>query len=390
MAGQNMINQSVAASECCELCSKERKIDPEFSNRITALRFVLAVFVVFIHNSIGDSNFVVDNVAIEMPLWVQIIYRTIHDYWAGIAVPTFFIISGYLFFAKPKPFFKTIQSKFRGIVVPYVLWTALAILFFYILQNLGFYVPSCQENIVNNWNKCDYFRTLWAWDIPPIGEAKLHHPYIIQFWYIRDLMIMMILSPLIKYFAGKFPATWLFFVTLLNVAEMLQITNIQYGFTGALFYFSLGFYAVNHIRKVLNFIDTIRWRDFIATYVILYVLIVYVDINKINNCGFLYWGNLLFTIGFAFKIAGVVDKNEIFFGKLSYLSAFSFWVFAAHLPFVLTVIKKVFYKIIPMHGVWILVHFFGVVFLCVVLLVTVGIIFKKFLPKVFAVLNGGR
>jgi hypothetical protein len=45
---------------------------------------------------------------------------------------------------------------------------------------------------------------------------------------------------------------------------------------------------------------------------------------------------------------------------------------------------------LPTHGPWILVHYFGVTLLCVALLVGVGAVFKRFLPKPFAVLTGGR
>ena len=59
--------------------------------------------------------------------WSAVVRNTITDFWGGIAVPAFFIISGYLFFAKPKPIAKTIKAKLKGIVLPYVLWTLISI-----------------------------------------------------------------------------------------------------------------------------------------------------------------------------------------------------------------------------------------------------------------------
>ena len=393
MTDKNQKGTSVSLGGEVVLYPSKGNIDPEFSKRITALRFALAVLVVFIHNGINKAiHFADGDVIIEMPLWIQIIHDTMSHYWGGIAVPTFFIISSYLFFAKPKPTIKTVQSKLKGIVLPYILWTALAILLFFVAQSFEFSKPyfAQPENIVRNWDIGDYFKALLTWDTAADADTALHTPFVAPFWYVRDLIIVMLLSPIIKFFAGKFPAAWLILVTALNVAEMLHITNIQYGFTNALFYFSLGFYAVKHIGKVMDFLDSIKWRDFIAAYGFSFVLTVYARMNQLTGSGFVSWFNLLFTIGLAIKIAGVVSKKEKIYAKLSHLSGFSFWIFAAHLPFVLPVMRKLIVKIIPMHGVWILVYFFGVVILCVGLLLIFGIALKRLLPKVFAMFNGGR
>ena len=367
-------------------------IDPEFSKRITALRFVLAVFVVFIHNNVEAIHFADGDVIVETPMWIKIIRDTFVHYWGGIAVPTFFIISGYLFFAKPKSLGATIKSKFKGIFVPYVLWTLLAIVLFYLAQSIEFSKPffAQPENIIRNWSINDFFKSFWAWETAVNTEGTLHPPFVTPFWYVRDLMIMMLISPLIKFCAIKFPTAWLIFVTVLNSAEILGVTHIEYGFTRSLFYFSLGYYAVNNIGKVIYSLDSINWRDFLVAYAFSFALTVYASMNSLKGGDFFVWFNRLFTICLAVKVAGVAVKNQKLFDKLSYLSGYSFCVFAAHLPFVLTVMKKLSVKIIPMHGAWILVQFFGVVILCVGILLIFGIALKKWLPKVYVLFNGGR
>ena len=94
------------------------KINQDFSQRITAIRFPLACFVIFIHFKVTEVNFVGETMAVTAPLYVEIIRHLIANVWGGIAVPLFFIISGYLFAAKPKPAKVTVKSKFQGIVVP--------------------------------------------------------------------------------------------------------------------------------------------------------------------------------------------------------------------------------------------------------------------------------
>ena len=393
MTNHNTINQSVTTSVKGVEHHNVGTIDPEFSKRITALRFVMAVFVVFIHNKLSNTiHFADGDFVVDMPLGIRIIHDTFSNYWGSIAVPTFFIISGYLFFAKPKPIAVTLRLKFKGIFIPYLLWIVLAILMFYIAQSFEFSKPyfAQHENIIRNWNFCDYFKAFIAWDIKNVDDNGLNTPFVSQFWYIRDLIIMMTISPLIKILAEKIPATFIIGVTTLRAAEMLQIVNIQYGITTALFYFTLGYYAVKYIGRFIKFLDAIRWRDFIMAYLISFALTVLSNMNSLTGSCFIGWFNLLFTVCLAIKVAGVACKNENLFEKLSYLSGYSFWVFAAHLPFTLPVMRKLSVKVIPMHGVWILVQFFGVVILCVVFLLILGIAVKKYLPKVFALLNGGR
>lgn len=368
-------------------------INPEFSKRITTMRFAMALFIVFIHNSLNEAiHLTTGDIVIDMPLWIHIIHDTMVNYWGGIAVPTFFIISGYLFYAKPKTAVKTIKTKFYGIFVPYVLWIILSILLYYIAQSFDFSRPyfAQPENIIRNWSLSDYFKAFWARHLGSANNA-LHGPFVPPFWYIRDLIIMMLISPIIKFLANKFPAAWFIFVTLLYFSEViLHIIDIQYGFTYALFFFSLGYYAVQHIGKIMNFLDFISWRDFLVSYVLSFFFVVYADINELTGRGFLQWFNLLFTVCLVIKVAGVISKKDKIFEILSYLSNFSFWIFAAHLPFVMPLIRKLCLKIIPIYGMWILVYFFGVVIVCVGVLLVIGVLLKKYLPKVYALFNGGR
>ncbi len=385
---KEIINSS---GSCCNT-SQLGIVNQDFSKRITALRFICAVFVVFIHNNLNaEIHFAGKNIIVEMPVWMQIIHNTFVYYWGDIAVPTFFIISGYLFFVKQKTFKIIIKSKYKGIILPYILWTLLAILLFYIAQNFEFSKPyfSQPENIIRTWKTSDYFHAFWAWNTSD-GNDSLHTPFVTQFWYVRDLIVMMCISPLIKFCAQKYPITLLIFVTVLNSAEILSITKIEYGFTTALFYFTLGYYAVNNISKSIQFLDSIKWNDFIIAYCFSFSITVYSSLNSLSGCEFICWFNRLFTICLAFKVAGATTKNKKIYDILSYLSSFSFWIFAAHLPLVLTVIKKISIKVIPLHGCWILVIFFGSVIICVVLLMLLGIVLKKYLPRLYSLFNGGR
>ncbi len=188
------------------------KVDANFSTRITVLRFALAVLVVFIHNNGSAFNFADGVVTLEIPLWVQIVRDFFSKYLGGIAVPTFYLISGYLFFAKPYSFATTIKKKFKGIVVPYFMWIILSILLFYLAQSISFSKEymSNSNYIIRNWSIKEYIDAFLGMDLKPY-----HGPFVAQFWYVRNLILMMIVSPLIKILASKRSMVYLSFITIL-------------------------------------------------------------------------------------------------------------------------------------------------------------------------------
>ncbi|MGP1459772.1 MAG: hypothetical protein ACTTKL_10780, partial [Treponema sp.] len=52
---------------------QENAINADFSKRITALRFILACFVVFIHSETTTINFAGGELVPNIPVWVRVI-----------------------------------------------------------------------------------------------------------------------------------------------------------------------------------------------------------------------------------------------------------------------------------------------------------------------------
>ncbi len=214
------------------------------------------------------------------------------------------------------------------------------------------------------------------------------HPVVYQFWYVRNLLIFMIFSPLIKAAAERFPLSYFCVVLSGTILGMCGVFADPLWIFPAVFYFSLGFYAVRFIDRILLALDNIRWRDFLISYSAFTALRMYFDFAKISSfVGFLH---CIFTILAFVKLAGVWSKNEKVFARLSKLSDFSFWIYAAHAPFVVASIKKLIIKALPMHGALILLQFFMTAALCVAFLMILGILVKKICPKLFALATGGR
>ncbi len=371
--------------------SETNLINMDFSRRITCLRFILAVLVVFIHSKFDQStvDFADGSMQLTVPLYVNIIQTIFTSVLGGVSVPLFFVISSYLFFAKPKSTKENVKSKFKSIVLPYIFWTVLTILLYFAAQSFSFSRNyfSKPENIIRSWNFSDFVQAFFA---RKTSYLDYYHPLVYQFWYLRNLLIFMIFSPLIKFLAGRFPFSY--FCAIL-AATLLRISGIfpdPLWIFPALFYFSLGFYAVNNIQKILDFWDSIRWKDFAFAYILFVAVSMFFSFTENSASSVVDFLRTNFTILLFVKLAGNLSKNEAVFNKLSALSAYSFWIYAAHAPFVVTSIKKLISRALPMHGAFILVQFFATAFLCTVCLMIFGFLLKKFLPGVFAFTTGRR
>ena len=85
------------------------------SNVITALRFPLMVMIVLLHASTAASY------TSEKTIYGYVIYP--FAMWLGESgVPTFFFISGFLFFFSNKSYVEKLKGRFYSLVIPYFLW----------------------------------------------------------------------------------------------------------------------------------------------------------------------------------------------------------------------------------------------------------------------------
>ena len=185
------------------------------SKVITFLRFPLIVGVVMLHMlNYNGVNITGEN--------YPIYYYTTHvltECLARLAVPLFFIFSGYLFFCKVDYFTKDIykqkvKTRMRTLLVPYLFWNILLLVF---MVTRRFILPrEVEGNPMSEWTLFDWFNSYWA--------SIRGMPISLQFWFIRDLFILVLLSPCIYYILklnrfliGIFGVLWFFFVMVFLV-----------------------------------------------------------------------------------------------------------------------------------------------------------------------------
>lgn len=220
------------------------------SATISNLRFPMIVAVVFIH-ALGNLEVVAPHYdssfsGIDLYNLIRITFSIVLP---SIAVPIFFIISGFLYFNNIKEwsiriYKKKIQRRFHSLVLPYVLWNAIALLI-----PLGVVIKrSLSQHAFTPDFLLDSMQGLrWLWNIyindlnhPNLLGAPtyLSSPINYPLWFLRDLICMSVLSPIVYYWVRL---TRIYGIILLGIC---YITNIFPFISGlkidAIFFFTLG------------------------------------------------------------------------------------------------------------------------------------------------------
>lgn len=160
------------------------------SRVISFLRFPLCVAVVFIHIYIWKDG-------ITYPIYDSVRYF-FAQIIARVAVPLFFMFSGFLFFFKSEELtFSNYKGKLtkriRTLLIPYLFWNSTPILYYLLGRFLGL---GSQYGI--GFGFIDYIKPFWDNYSPHLnGEGIASYPICTPFWYIRDLMVTVLLSPII-------------------------------------------------------------------------------------------------------------------------------------------------------------------------------------------------
>ena len=211
-------------------------VSAETSQKIKNMSIVCALFVVTIHVSWAR----------ESVCLTWLINELVAQGIARIAVPFFFVISGYFLaahFDEEGWWSHETKKRVRSLVVPFFLWNILAFLMYLPQSLLKDYVE--QEPIGS------YITQNWLWT-RVLGFDLSTTPLDGPTWYMRCLFFFVLLSPLFKIGIRRLRIGWIlfaFFVAriprfLLNDPESFWTGFFNLGglSLGDIFYFFVGIY----------------------------------------------------------------------------------------------------------------------------------------------------
>ncbi|NLK23841.1 MAG: acyltransferase [Clostridiales bacterium] len=198
------------------------------SSKIKIISFICIIMVVFLHCYNFTDNFLLPQTTISEGLNIAtFIEFFLCNGFTRIAVPIFFMISGYLFFLTYKlsieKYFYKVKSRFLSLMIPYLIWSIIGIGLCYLLKNIDI-MPI--NDMKTNYSDGGFFNVLY-------------NPPNFQFWFIKQLFIYTILSPII-YLLVKYKIPSCIYFALIFIAWFLDLPFGPIIVCEALMFFSFG------------------------------------------------------------------------------------------------------------------------------------------------------
>ncbi len=206
-------------------------MDANISSRINLMRIVLISGIVFVHvpHDPQTSPFLGTYGFLD---WLRVF---LGDSLFRVGVPCLSAISGYLMFRRGLDTFdykKTLRTKARTVLLPFLLWNLafLALVYVAQLKNIGFgYLPDVVNATPREW-----LSLAFALEALPIN---------VPLYFLRDLLLCILLSPLLAWLIKRYPLQTL---GVLLAFAVLPLPNGIFLKKSILFGFCTGIYLSLH------------------------------------------------------------------------------------------------------------------------------------------------
>lgn len=365
-------------------------------SRLLSLKFRFFTFVsitmlAYVHGYNLNNSYLAPFSMVDEPLTFTAFFEYLTaNGLLRFRIPLLFLISGYLFaYNDQRPYGITIRKRFKTLVVPYLLWSALALLFTFLLQQVPFTAEIVAgSNLDQLGDNRPYTEIGWVGLIERWILAPINYPL----WFILALFFYNLIYPFVKWALAKAPYIWLPF-TFLVWLSLIQFWMID---GSGLFFFSLGIWLQKNnfsLEKKPSWLSVgVFFILFIGICVIKTFMAFELDPDLFSS---------RIMIALLFKIAVLCGLLSIWYGSddivkwavnrnwFHKLSGYAFFIFAAHvplLPYTMHFAMK-YFSFLPYYR---LTLYLVVPGLTVLLCIIAGSLLKQYLPKFYLLLTGGR
>lgn len=343
------------------------------SDKINLFKGWLLILVVLAHTKNLNDPTIVTSYFTE-----TIIANTIPK----IVNPVYFIISGYLFFLNfeftSTAIIKKYTSRFKSIFIPYILWNGIMILLIIGVSVIkgktefsigGLHVSPTFTSLFNNMFMSDY-------------------PVLYPLWFLRDLIILVILSPVI--YIGIKKLGKLIFIPIL----IILIKEINFG---PLSYFSIFYFVIGSYLGCKKSNLKLSWKLSKIQAVllsILWLLICVVDtyVMHLSNFPINYTvSELIVGITGMIVLWSIADLlSDEAYRKALVIMPYSFFIYLSH-GILIFFIEHLLANFNFANYMYLPVYFFTVASE-IIILITIAKLMKKnkFTNKIFCILTGSR
>ena len=301
------------------------------------------------------------------------------------AVPLFYLISGYLFFMKVPDGVKSIGRKIRkrikSLLIPYFI----GCVFFVIFYSFVALLPLTSNLINSSSSIMPLFQKPYSIILISIFyDGGTGYPCAFQLWFLRDLILIVATSPL-WYLCLKH-LKW-GFVAVVFVLTYFDVPHVPFY---SLFWFVLG----GQLTKVkIEMGGNGRTKVAIfGLFLFLIISIIQLFFPDIINWSLLRIPIILLGIIGAWGLYDVVLGKDFSLSRHQWLGIacqFTFFIYLFHEP-TLNIVRKLIVVMLSKNELGYLTSYLLSPWIFTVCAVFAGLLFRKYLPRVYNVCTGGR
>lgn len=352
------------------------------SKILNLLRFPATVLVIASHCVITTAN-----TRVPLSLTQENLFLFLEQLclsFGPISVALFSLISGYYLYHNESSvnlplYIEKLQKRGTSLLLPYVLWNIIALLLLWMKNTIGsklglsFAYNQIEYDLISNSNFIDLL-------LLPIDGPL---------WYIREIILLIILSPL---------AYWLMYNKRIGIALLIVLyLCLLFGIEGVKpaaynikVHFLLGIYLGIHKIDIPLTINKL-WGGYIYILALFYPLLRAVGVE---SSVFISCEHILLTL----SIIGLIKAGQYLYlhhyyigQKLSSLSSATFFMYSIHWILFINLIRGGLYAIFPIDDTMEKIVVLPMTIICVswATLKTYQIT-NKYFPRVTSILCGGR
>lgn len=328
------------------------------SRKFNLLRFIAILCVVMAHSenyvqfgfADGSTAYFIEQKVLASMEWV---------------VSMFFMISAYLLFRgfQWNQLFGKWKRRVHTLLIPYLIWNTIFFCLFALLPRIPFFASFINSPPA-------------PLTVSDVLNAIFLHQYTGFLWFLKTLILLTLFSPVYyllfsKKYLAEFTLGALLICLFLQPFEFPAVLNLHFRF---LFFYGLGAYIA------------LRFPDFARVALpraIRITLLAAIPLFVVLHC---FYYSELYSIAVILSLwFGVHTESE----RASSVYDTSFFVYLTHF-LALSPIKKVLYALLPHTETGMLISYFTAPLIAVGLLVPLALFVRRYLPKIYSVLFGGR
>ena len=313
------------------------------SQSLDLLRFPLAVVVLIIHTfDYGGPTVQGTSVAVDgLPFFLEITHF-IDGFLRRQSVPIYFFISGYVFFLGVKltkeKYAQKLRNRVKTLLIPYLIWNTIAVLYSLtrIVPCLAFLFPNASKlqldvslsNVLGAfWNYSNGILVNPTASVE-VAESLDTFPANPPLWFVRDLMIVVLCTPLLYWLLNR---TRYYVVLILGILWFalgyLELGH-AYRLLTAFFFFSWGAYMSVNEKDMMHEFNRFFKPSMVLypSLALLYVLSVHCFPSLSDTIKRV---NVFVGLLFAYNLSSWLLRHKVC--KVSpFLASSSFFIYVAH------------------------------------------------------------